>query len=312
MARQWQALRPGGPETWQLVDVDVRPPAAGEVTIRVRAAGMNPADYKHVAPGAPGAEFPAAIGYEVAGEISAVGPGTRLASGPATIGQEVLAFRVQGGYAGELTVPADKVFAKPSALTHPEAANLLLTATTAAEMLEVTRVEAGETIVLHGGSGAVGLAVLQLARLRDVRVVATASPASFDRVRAFGGTPVAYGAGLIERLRNAAEEGGFAAALDAAGTPEAIDASVTLVADRDRIVTVVGGESARTAGIRMIAGRMPASAAFRDGVRSELVAMAARGDLVVPMAATYPLDEMHEAMRRLTSGHPGGKIALIP
>lgn len=312
MARQWRATTWGGPQTWELADVEVPRPASGEVTIRVRAAGMNPADYKHVAAERPGVVFPVPIGYEVSGELTAIGPDTVIGSGPAAVGDEVVAFRVQGGYASELTVPAEKVFAKPANLSHPEAANLLLAGTTAAEMLEVTGVARGETILLHGGSGAVGVALLQLAGRRGARVIATASPSSFERVRAFGGVPVAYGPGLRSRVEDAAGGAAIGAALDAVGTDEALDVSLELVPDRRRIVTIAAADRADRRGIRWIAGSLPASAAFRDGIRAELISLARAGDLVVPVAGTYPLEGMREAMRVLADGHPGGKLALVP
>ena len=312
MARQWRATTWGGPQTWELAEVEVPRPASGEVTIRVRAAGMNPADYKHVAAERPDVVFPVPIGYEVSGELTAIGPDTVIGSGPAAVGDEVVAFRVQGGYASELTVPAEKVFAKPANLSHPEAANLLLAGTTAAEMLEVTGVARGETILLHGGSGAVGVALLQLAARRGARVIATASPSSFDRVRAFGGVPVAYGPGLRSRVEDAAGGAAIGAALDAVGTDEALDVSLELVPDRRRIVTIAAADRADQRGIRWIAGSLPASAAFRDGIRAELISLARAGDLVVPVAGTYPLEGMREAMRVLADGHPGGKLALVP
>lgn len=312
MARQWQAMAWGGPEEWRLVHTDVPAPGRGEVTIRVRAAGMNPADYKHVASARRGVSLPIPIGYEVSGELAAIGPDTEIGSGPAAIGEEVVAFRVQGGYASEITVPAEKVFAKPASLTHPEAANLLLAGTTAAEMLDVTGVAAGETVVLHGGSGAVGVAVLQLARLCGARVIATASPASFGRVSRFGGTAVAYGDGLLERLREAADGDPIVAALDAVGTDEALDTSLELVADRHRIVTIAAAKRAGELGIRWIAGALPESTRFRDGIRARLIELAAAGSLVVPVARTYPLERAQDAVRELAGGHPGGKLALIP
>jgi NADPH:quinone reductase-like Zn-dependent oxidoreductase len=312
MARQWRAPQWGSPAEWEFAEVAVPAPAAGEVTIRVHAAGMNPADYKHVAAARPGVALPVPIGYEVSGELSAIGPDTRIGSGAAAIGDEVVAFRVQGGYATEITVPAEKVFAKPTTLSHPEAANLLLAATTAAEMLDVTGTGPGETVVLHGGSGAVGVAVLQLARLRDVRVIATASEGSFDRVRRFGGIPVAYGQGLLDRIRQAAGGAPVAAALDAVGTDEAVDASVELVADRRRIVTIAAAQRADELGFRWIAGALPESTRFRDGIRAQLIDLAQAGHLVVPVAATYPLERAKEAVAVLAAGHPGGKLALVP
>lgn len=311
MAKHWVATTAGPPESWAFEEYVPAPPRQGEVTIRVRAAGVNPADAKHVAAGRPGLEFPVAIGYEVSGELVAIGPGTRIGSGDAGVGDEVVAFRVRGGYATELTVPAATVFAKPTTLAHPEAANLLLVGTTAAEMLAVTGAAPGETILLHGASGAVGVSVLQQARLRDVRVIGTASPERFDEVRRFGGIPVAYGAGLAERVR-ALADGPVAAALDAVGTDEAVDVSLSLVADRRRIVTIANPSRASAEGFLAIAGSMPDSARFRDEVRSELLALAQNGDLVVPVARTFPMAEAPEAHRLLATGHPGGKLALIP
>ena len=308
-AHHWIATRPGGLDVLELVAADVPSPAHGEVTIAVHAAGVNPADYKRIASG----DFtePMAIGFEVSGVLSEIGPDTQLASGAAAPGDEVLAFRVSGGYASKLTVPAADVFAKPAGLEYPAAANLLLAGTTAAEMLHVTGVAAGETIVVHGASGAVGVSVLQQARLLGVRVIGTAAPGSFDTVRRFGATPVAYGDGLESRLRELAP-GGFAAALDTVGTDEAVDVSLVVVADRDRIVTIAAMQRAAQEGIRAIGGSMPASAAFRDQARSHLIALAAEGKLIVPIARTYPLKQAREALAFLQKGHPGGKLALLP
>ncbi|MFJ6547694.1 zinc-binding alcohol dehydrogenase family protein [Microbacterium sp. NPDC091676] len=311
MAEHWVATTAGPPESWTFEEYVPAAPRTGEVTIRVRAAGVNPADAKHVATARSGLEFPVAIGYEVSGELVAIGPGTRIGSGDAELGDEVVAFRVRGGYASEVTVPAAKVFAKPTTLSHPEAANLLLVGTTAAEMLAVTGAAPGETILLHGASGAVGVSVLQQARLRDVRVIGTASPGRFDEVRRFGGIPVSHGAGLADRVR-ALADGPIAAALDAVGTDEAIDVSLGLVADRRRIVTIANPSRASAEGFLAIAGSMPDSARFRDEVRSELIALAQIGDLVVPVARTFPLGEAPDAHRLLATGHPGGKLALIP
>ncbi|GIT80643.1 putative oxidoreductase [Leifsonia sp. LS1] len=311
MARQWIATQWGEPEGWEFVDREVAAPAAGEVTIRVRAAGVNPADYKHVSAPRPGAELPIPIGYEVAGVLTAIGPGTSIGSGDAQVGDAVVAFRIQGGYAEELTVPAKDVFAKPDRLPDEEAANLLLAGTTAAQMLHTVRARAGETILAHGASGAVGVSVLQQAGELGVHVVGTASEASFARVRRFGGTPVEYGDGLAERVRHATHAP-IVAALDTVGTDEAVDVSLELVADRSRIVTIVAAARAAQEGFAAVFGAQPESQAYRDSVRSPLLELAGSGRLQVPIARTYPLAEAPEALRFLAEGHPGGKIALIP
>lgn len=311
MARQWIARRAGTPATWEFADVEVPAPGPGEVMIRVHAAGVNPADAKHVA-AENGQSWPVAIGYEVSGEIVALGPDTVIGSGPAAIGDEVVAFRIAGGYATALTVDAATAFHKPSPLTHPEAANLLLTGTTAAEMLHVVEAKPGETILLHGASGAVGVAVLQLAALRGIHVIGTAAETSFDRVRRFGGEPVVYGPGLSERLAAVTGDVPIVAALDAVGTDEAIDVSLAVVSDRHRIVTIVNPARARQDGFRWIAGALPDSARFRDEARAGLVAAAQAGTLIVPVARTFPLDEAPAALALLAGGHPGGALALIP
>ncbi|WP_066521964.1 NADP-dependent oxidoreductase [Curtobacterium ammoniigenes] len=309
--RGWVAPRPGGSEVFELVEIEVPDPAVGEVTIEIRAAGMNPADYKHPR-GAKPEQLPVRIGYEVAGVIRAIGPDTTIASGPVSIGDEVIAFRVSGGYATAITVPAKDVFAKPENLTFPEAANLLLAAATAADMIRVTGVHPGETVLVHGASGAVGVSLLQQFReIGGIRAIGTASASNADVVRQFGGEPVEYGSGLADRVRAMAPEG-VSAAFDCVGTDEAVEVSLALVEDRDRIVTIAAQHRAADDGIRLVAGAIPESAAFRDSVRGRLIDLAAAGTLVVPVARTFPLTQAHEALDLLESGHPGGKLALIP
>ena len=226
-----------------------------------------------------------------------------------------MAFRVQGAYATELTVPARDVFAKPATLSHAEAANLLLAGTTAAEMIQVTRATAGETVLLHAASGAVGVSLLQQARVLGIRVIGTVGPdaeESAERVRRFGGIPVAYGEGLQARVVEAAAGEPIAAAWDAVGTDEAIDVSLALVAERDRIVTIVAPQRAESDGILWVAGARPENARFRDIARAHVLELAASGDLEVPVARTFALADAREAVRFVMQGHPGGRVALLP
>src|SRR3546814_13628962 len=105
MAQAWFATGPNGTDDWELRETEVTAPGPGEVTIRVLAAGVNPADVKFTR--RPGTAFPIGIGYEVSGELTALGPGTRIGSGAAAVGDAVVAFRIQGGYATDVTVPAE-------------------------------------------------------------------------------------------------------------------------------------------------------------------------------------------------------------
>jgi NADPH:quinone reductase-like Zn-dependent oxidoreductase len=208
-------------------------------------------------------------------------------------------------------VPATSVFAKPETLDFPAAANLLLVGATAADMLRVVPVAAGQTILVHGASGAVGVSLLQQARLLGARVIGTASERSSDVVRRFGGEPIAYGPGLEDRVRGAAPDG-IDGAFDCIGTDEAVAVSLLVAPAKDRIVTIAAQARARQEGFLAVGGSDPESSAFRDEVRGRLVELAAQGSLEVPVARTYPLDQAGEALAFLKGGHPGGKLALLP
>jgi NADPH:quinone reductase len=309
-APKWVAVDFGGPEVLRNVEVEVSDPGPGQVTIDVRAAGMNPADAKHIAPGQDPKLLPLSIGYEVAGVVTASGPGSELASGGGTVGDDVVAWQVDGGYTTALTVPASSVFAKPSTLSFPEAANLLLAGTTAADLLHTSGARQGETVLLHGAAGAVGVSVLQQARLLGIRVVGTASRANFEFVERFRGVPVEYGPGLLGRVRAAAPEG-VAAALDTVGSDEAAAVSLALVADRRRVVTIAAAPRAKADGYVFVGASNPASGPFRARARSRILKLAQDGDLVVPMAATFRFTDAPAAFAALTSPHAPGKLALV-
>ena len=308
-ARKRVAVGFGGPEVLRNIEADVPDPGAGQVTIGVRACGMNPADAKHIAPGQDPALLPLALGYEVAGVVMALGPDTELASGGGAAGDKVVA-QVTGGYTTAITTSASSVFAKPSTLTFPEAASLLLVGTTAADLLHTSGAGEGETVLLHGAAGAVGVSVLQQARILGVRVVGTASPPNFGVVRRFGGIPVEYGPGLLGRVRSAAPEG-VTAALDTVGTDEAGDVSLALVADRNRVVTIAAAPRAKADGYVFIGASNPASGPFRARVRSRILKLAQDGNLIVPMAETFKFDDAPAAFAALTGPHPSGKLALV-
>jgi NADPH:quinone reductase len=310
MARRWVAVDFGGPEVLRSIETDVPDPGPGQVTVDVRASGLNPADAKHIAPGQDRTLLPVALGYEVAGLVAALGPGAELASGGGAIGDEVVASPISGGYATAVTVPASSVFAKPATLSFAEAANLLLVGTTAADLLHVSRATRGETVLLHGAAGAVGVSVLQQARQLGIRVIGTASRANFEFVARFGGVPVEYGPGLLERVRADAPEG-VAAALDTVGSDEAGDVSLALVEDRKRVVTIADAPRAKKDGYVFVGASNPESGPFRARARARILRLAQDGDLVVPIARTFRFDEAPVAFAMLTSPHAPGKIALI-
>lgn len=309
MATQWLATDFGGPEVLKQVPIDLPPPATGEVTIEVRASGMNPADYKHFSPGQDPSLLPVTIGYEASGLISVIGADTEIATGGGGVGDEVVAFQIMGSYATHITVRASDVFAKPGNLTFPEAANVLLVGTTASEMLHVTGVREGEVLLLHGAAGSVGISALQQARRLGATVIGTASETNFGVVERYGGVLVRYGPGLEERVRTAAPDG-VAAVLDTVGTDEAIDASLAVVADPTRIVTIAAPQRAASDGLQWIGASNPNSGPYRASQRAQLLDMAAAGSLAVPIAMTFPMNDAPAAVAALMGKHPAGKLAL--
>jgi NADPH2:quinone reductase len=309
-ARRWVATDFGGPEVLGEIVVELAPPGPGEVTVEVRAAGMNPADYKHFGSGQDLKLLPLTTGYEVAGVILALGPDTVIASGGGAAGDEVVVFQIFDGYSSALNAPASDVFAKPSTLSFPEAANLLLVGTTAAETLHVVGLSAGETVLVHGAAGGVGTSVIQQAGLLGATAVGTASERDFDAVRGFGATPVHYGPGLADRVREATP-GRVDAAIDTVGVDEAIEVSLALVSDRRRIVSTAAFGRAERDGFQTVGSANPSSGPFRAAARQVILDLAAQDKLTVPVGATFPLSDARRALEVLAGRHPYGKLALV-
>ena len=251
VTREVVATSFGGPEVLSVVDTPVGSPGAEEVLIEVRAAGTNPVDYKMFsgAYGRDTAALPMRIGREAAGVVAAVGERAAGSAGVIQVGEEVVAFPIVGAYAGAVVVPASSVVPKPSTLSFEQASGLMLTGATAVHALKATQVGRGDTVLVHGASGGVGLMAVQLAVLAGARVIGTASESGHACLRELGAEPVTYGDGLLERIRAIAPNG-VDVAVDTVGTDEAIDTSVALVADRDRIVTIAGFKRGVELGLR--------------------------------------------------------------
>jgi NADPH:quinone reductase-like Zn-dependent oxidoreductase len=315
MATRVVATAFGGPEVLEVVEGPVPDPGPGQVSVEVRAVGTNPVDYKLFSGdfGRDATQLPMPLGSEAAGVVTAVGPGAGGPGGPIQVGDHVILYRAPGAYASHLVVEGDAVVPKPSALSFEEASGLMLTGTTAVHALHTTGVGASDTVVIHGASGGVGLMAVQLAVADGARVIGTAAESGHAHLRRLGAEPVAYGDGLLERIR-ALAPGGVDAAVDTVGTEEAIDVSVALVADRARIVTIAGFQRGFELGIKVIGGAPGADPGteVRAAARMELVKRAQAGTLSVLVAATYPLTEAADALRQLATGHTHGKIVLVP
>lgn len=307
------AISFGGPEALRVIEVDPGEPGPGQVLIDVRAASVNPIDWKSYAVGPRNnpSRLPMRLGSEVAGVVAAVGPSVRWLA----VGDEVIAWRVQGGNASRVVVSEQVTVRKPAALAWEKAAGLLATGATAVHTLTATGTTTGDVVLVHGGTGGVGRMVVQLAALRGAAVIATGSASSQDELRALGAVPVVYGPGLADRVREAAAGlGPVTVAIDTVGTDEALDVSVELVADRARIATIAGFARGPELGI-LVLGNGPGAdpgTEVREAARAQLVELATDGTLDVRVAATFPLEDVAEAHRLSRDGHAHGKIILRP
>ena len=293
MTRAVVATAYGGPEVLSVIETPVGAPGPDEVLISVRAAATNPLDFKLYSGnmGRDPARLPMRLGFEVAGVVTEVGDGG-VVEGPGGLvraGDEVVGYRVSGGYAADLVASASSVIPKPSTLSFEQASGMMLTGVTAVHALTVVRVGAGETVLVYGAAGGVGLMAVQVAAAAGARVIGTASPGGHELLREFGVEPVVYGAGLEERVR-ALAPGGVDAAVDTAGGDEALDTSLALVADRGRIVTLIASRRAFDSGIKVIGGAPGADPGteIRDAARLELARLAEEGKLRVVVDGGLP------------------------
>jgi NADPH2:quinone reductase len=304
------ATQYGGPENATVIDQPTPEPGPGQVRVTVRAAAVNPIDYKAYSGlfGRDPDRLPIRLGFEAAGVVDAVGADV---DGLA-VGDEVIGHSIQGASAEQIVAPASSFVRKPANIGWEEAAGLLLVGTTAVHALTATDVKAGETLLIHGAGG-VGLAAIQLAVARGARAIVTASPSRHDDLRALGGEPVAYGDGLLERVRELAPDG-VDAAFDTVGSQEALDVSLALVANRDRIATIANFAGGAEAGIKVLGGGPGADPGteIRSAAKAELADLAAAGRFKVIVDRTFPLADVADAHAYQASGHATGKVVLIP
>lgn len=314
MARIVQYRSIGGPEVLEVVDEPEPEAAPGRVVVAIRAAGVNPIEWK-IRSGlrpSPPIESPRRLGADGSGVVTAVGEGVSGWSA----GDEVIVTGAVGTYATAVVVAPENLDAKPAGLGFEEAAALGIPIGTASQAVVSLGVAEGSTFVVHAGAGAVGQAAIQFARERGATVLATASPANHDRLRELGAVPIAYGPGLEQRLREAAPRG-VDRVLDAAGTDEAIDASLALVDDPQHIGTVVVGARAAELGIRAWSGGNPVPLTDEEQrLRREAVPhaaqLAASGRFSIELGPRFSLDDVAEAHRLSEDGHVRGKILLVP
>jgi NADPH:quinone reductase len=277
---------------------DVPEPVAGpgEVVVRVEAGALNPG----ALPALHGSSY--TPGRDLAGEIVAVGAEVlSLAAGDAALGR----LQSWDAHAQFAAIPADQLVRKPHGLSWDVAGSLCTTPMAGLGAIRAVEPRPGETIVISGASGGVGFTAAQLALRAGARVIGLTSDAHFELLRHHGIEPVRYGDGEQDRIL--AATGRADAFIDTVGGGY-LDLALDLGVPKDRIDTVVDYRGAKEKGVKSLgttdAGGLPALA--------ELAALAATGDLHIPIAATYPLTAVRDAYRALADRKTHGRIVLHP
>jgi len=308
MNRAVRFHRFGGPEVLELVDEPLTEPRAGEVRVALRAAGLNPADYKR-RQGGPQytVTLPTGIGRELAGVVEAVGPAVDGPGGRLSVGDEVFGTVPDGAFQTHLVADAGYFARKPATVPWPVAGGLALVGQTAwdalaSQPLETAAGEPRRTILVSAAAGGVGGILSQLAVLRGVRVIGSASADNHAWLRSRGVEPVEYGPGLVDAVRALAPEG-ITAAFDLHGA-SSIRQFLELGIPPHRINT--NAMDPTQFGVRRV-GRGPTSIPTLDA----LAALVVSGDLELPIAATFEFDRVADAFRRLETGHLRGKVVIV-
>ncbi|MEU9473105.1 NADP-dependent oxidoreductase [Streptomyces avermitilis] len=302
MPKAYVFTRYGGPEAEALVDLDRPGAGPGQLVVAVRAAGVNPVDWKqrtgYRRPGGPARELPAVFGNEVAGVVEETGEGV---TGFA-VGDEVFGNPVAGGYAQYAVLPVTTTAHKPAGLSFTDAATLPVAAATAYDGIRQLGLPSGATLLITGAGGGVGVAAVQLARPGGLRVVGVASEAKKDLVESLGAVHVPSGPELAERVR-AVAPGGVDAVFDLVGG-EVLEAAATLLTDRTKLIT--GADRETVARL----GGAPVARARTAAVLDAVAALAVGGELKPYVTRTFPLELAAEALRTVEEGHARGKVVI--
>jgi NADPH:quinone reductase-like Zn-dependent oxidoreductase len=287
----------GGPEVLEPAEVAEPHAGPGQIRIVVRAAGVNPHDwrlregqFRRIRP----IQLPAGVGQDASGVVDEVGDGVTGID----IGEPVFG-RGSNTYA-EYAVLSSWA-RKPDGLSFAEAAGYPSVVETAIRVLRLVGVQAGQTLLVSGAAGGVGSAVLQIAHERGITVIGTAGAANQDYLRSLGAVATTYDAGWVERVRRL---GRIDAALDLNGAG-VVRGLLDLTGDPDKVVTIADLE-APMLGIRFagVGGSMPEALATA-------VDLIARGKLHIPVDRSYPLTEAASAHADSQAGHTRGRRVLL-
>jgi len=295
----------GGVDVLRVAEVPVPEPGPDEVLVEVAAAGINPGEayvregrYAQRWP----STFPSGQGSDLAGTVRALGPGVDAVA----VGDEVFGWTdLRASQAEYVVVPVRQVLAKPSELAWEQAGALHVVGATAWAAVRAVDPRPGETVVVSAAAGGVGVLTVQLARRAGATVVGIASAANHDWLRAHGVVPVAHGEGLVDRIRAVAPT--VDAFIDLFGEGY-VDVALALGVRPDRIDTIIDFAAVEEHGVKADGNSVGA----RPEVLAELAALLAKGELELPVAATFPLARVQDAYRELERRHTRGKIVLVP
>lgn len=293
----------GGPEVLQVQDVSETHAEAGEVRIKVTAASLNPMD-----PGLAsmpelaamfGLTLPSGFGSDYAGVVDEIGSGVTEFS----IGDRVFGGAIGRSIADFVIAKAsDNLWHTPDGVSDEIASTLTVAGRTAVAALDAVNLQAGDTILIGGAAGGVGVFAVQLAKLTGARVIGTASKGTFDFLRNLGAEPVEYGEGLAERVKALAPDG-ITAATDLFGT-ETADVALELGVSPNRISTVAA-RSNLSQSVRAT-GAVDAKPEAMNDVTNAIIA----GKLTVPIEASFSMEQIREAVALLSTRHVHGKIVI--
>jgi NADPH:quinone reductase-like Zn-dependent oxidoreductase len=299
----------GDEDVLQVSDVPVPDPGAGQVLVRVRAAGINPGEAK-IRDGLLHARWPATFpsgqGSDLAGVVDRLGPGV---AGVAA-GDEVIGWAdTRSSQAEYAVVEAGNLTPKPPGVPWEVAGALPVAGFTAWAAVRSVNLKTGDTLAISGAAGGVGSLAVQLAKRAGATVVGIAGRNNHEWLRTRGAVPVTYGEDLAGRVRDALlATPQVDAFIDTYGGDYVEFAINELGVEPSRVDTIVRFDAVEKYGVKSEGNAVGASAA----TLAELAELIAAGELEVPIAATYPLDQVREAYARLATGHIRGKIVLIP
>jgi NADPH:quinone reductase-like Zn-dependent oxidoreductase len=295
----------GGVDVLKVVDVPRPEPGPGQVLVQVKAAGINPGEAK-VRDGLyhsrwP-ATFPSGEGSDLAGIVAETGPGVTGFSA----GDEVIGWTDNRASQAEYVVVEEQhLTAKPAGVPWEVAGALYVAGATAWAAVRAVDLAEGDTVVVSGAAGGVGSIAVQLARRAGATVIGLASEPHHSWLAGHGVIPVTYGAGVADRIRQAA--GKVDAFIDTVGG-DYVQLALELGVEPSRIDTIANFEAVQRYGVKAEGSAAGSSAS----VLAELAGLIADGQLEVPIEATFPLDRVQDAYRRLAQGHVLGKIVLLP